>query len=71
MFRCPRCKRRCAIVVEMHGIVGCRRCFELNYRNAYLGVIPRLWKKRERLEAKIAVLQAELDEVDRRLFLGN
>jgi hypothetical protein len=55
-FRCPWCRRRCAVLygVSGDGYFACRLCLRLAYMSEAEDTCGRLWRKQRKLEAKLA-----------------
>jgi hypothetical protein len=53
--RCKWCGRRCAIIygVSSDGYFACRRCLRLGYSSEAEDLIGRLWRKQNKLEARL------------------
>jgi hypothetical protein len=54
-FRCPRCSRRCAVLhgLARDGRFGCRVCMRLAYASEAEDTGGRLWRKQQKLEARL------------------
>jgi hypothetical protein len=54
-FRCPWCRRRCAVLygVSGDGYFGCRLCLRLAYASEAEDKSGRLWRKQRKLEARL------------------
>jgi hypothetical protein len=54
-FKCPACRRRCAIVygITSDGYFACRRCLVLAYSSESEDLICRLWRKQYKLERRL------------------
>jgi len=54
-FRCPRCSRRCAVLYGLacDGRFGCRVCMRLAYMSEGEDTGARLWRKQQKLEARL------------------
>ena len=68
MFLCPICHQTRAVIHEVRGHAGCRECFGLHYETSTMARIPKMWRRREKIEGQIAVLNKKLKAIDQRMF---
>lgn len=54
-FRCPWCKRRCALLYGLSGdgYFGCRLCLRLCYASEAESPIDRCWRQQRKIEDKV------------------
>jgi hypothetical protein len=69
-FRCPWCKRRCALLygVSGDGYFGCRLCLRLAYASEAESPIDRCWRQQRKIEGKLTEEGDRPKRMHRRTF---
>jgi len=52
-FKCPYCYRRCGKLYLGIDAFACRKCYRLQHASTREDHVTRLWRKRERLKARL------------------